>query len=375
MPDNIDFKKFNSDPRIIENYDLLKETGILDEIDNLNNDIRTLNELLEEAVVIFNKFSIDDLINYVSKKMLTKFIPTYLAFIIEKEDSINGVNIICFKNMQRIESMIKIDSLDQYKKFFVLSPASIKFNAFVNMVENKEITDNLIPLEPELIVPMMGLDGMYGFLVFGKKVIDKDYSRQELEYIDKIMKFSSISLQNIIHYRRATIDSKTKLYNHSFFMRKLDEELSRIKRYNSKIAILMLDIDFFKVFNDTYGHLTGDKMLYNLSKIIIENIRKEDIAARFGGEEFVIMLIEADDSGAFQAAEKLRNIVQNFKLNYLKDKLSITISIGISTAAKDDLVDANELIRKADTALYTSKKNGRNKSTIYKKELEIAHND
>lgn len=370
MDDNINLKKINTDPRIIENYDLLKEIGILDEFDNLNNNIRTLEELLEEAVVIFNKFSIDDLVNYVSKKMLTKFIPSNLTFIIEKEDDINNVNIISFKNMKRVESIIEIDSLDPYKKFFALSPTSIKFNAFVNMVENKKITDNLVPIEPELIVPMMGLDGMYGFLVFGKKVIDKNYTKQELEYIDKIMKFASISLQNIIHYGRATVDSKTKLYNHSFFMRKLDEELSRIRRYNSKIAILMIDIDFFKMFNDTYGHLMGDKMLYNLSKIIIENIRKEDIPARFGGEEFVIMLIEADDSGAYYVAEKLRKIVENFNLNYLKDKLKITISIGISFATKEDFIDANELIRKADVALYHSKNEGRNRSTIYKKELE-----
>ncbi len=370
MDENNKQKKINTDPRIIENYDLLKEIGILDEFDILNNNIRTLEELIEEAVVIFNKFSINDLVNYVSKKMLAKFIPSNLAFIIEKEDNIDGVNIICFKNMQRVETIIEIDTLDPYKKFFALSPASIKFNAFVNMVENKKITDTLIPLEPELIVPMMGLDGMYGFLVFGKKVMEKEYTKQELEYIDIIMKFASISLQNIIHYRRATVDSKTKLYNHSFFMRKLDEELSRVRRYNSKIAILMIDIDFFKIFNDTYGHLMGDKMLYNLSKIIIDNIRKEDIAARFGGEEFVVMLIEADDSGAYIVAEKLRKIVQNFKINYLKEKLSITISIGISLATKEDYLDANELIRKADLALYLSKKVGRNKSTIYKKELE-----
>lgn len=363
-------EQHDADPRIVENYDLLKSIGILDEIDNLNNNIKDLEELLEEAVIIFNKYSINELVDYVSKKMLSKFIPSYLAFVIDEEDKLTGVNITCFKNMQHVESVIKLDSIEPYKKFFSLSPATIKFNAFENMVDNKKITDVFAPLHPELIVPMMGLDGMYGFLVFGKKVIDSQYTKQELAYIDKIMKFASISLQNNIHYKRATVDSKTKLYNHSFFIRKLDEELSRVQRYNSKLAVLMIDIDFFKKFNDTYGHLVGDKILNKISKILTENIRKEDIAARFGGEEFVIMLIESDEEGAKVVAEKLRKLVQDFKLKFLKDDLRVTISIGICCSTKYDYIDSNELIRKADVALYHSKEKGRNRSTLYFKELE-----
>ena len=371
MSDNKFLEQHEADPRIVKNYDLLKNIGILDEIDNLNNNIRNLEDLLEEAVFIFNKYSINDLVDYVSKKMLAKFIPTYLAFIIdEEEDSFTRVNIICFKNMQRIESVIKLESIEPYKKFFSLSPASITFNAFENMVDNKKITDVLKPLDPELIVPMMGLDGMYGFLVFGKKVIESKYTKQELAYIDKIMKFASISLQNNIHYKRATVDSKTKLYNHSFFIRKLDEELSRVRRYNSKIAVLMIDIDFFKKFNDTYGHLVGDKILNSISKILTQNTRKEDIAARFGGEEFVVMLIESDEESAKVVAEKIRKLIENFKLKFLKDDLSVTISIGICCATKEDYISSNELIRKADVALYHSKENGRNRSTLYSKDIE-----
>jgi diguanylate cyclase (GGDEF)-like protein len=320
--------------------------------------------------VLFSKYSVVELINYLTKKMLSKFIPSNLAFIIQEEEALGGANIICFKNMKPVENLIKIESLEPYKQFFSLSPATIKFDAFKHMLDNPKLTDIFLPLEPELIVPMMGLDGLYGFLVFGKKVIESEYTMVELAYLDKIMKFASISIQNNIHYRKATVDSKTKLYNHSFFMRKLEEELARIKRYRSQLSILMIDIDFFKKFNDTYGHLMGDRLLFHISKIITENTRREDIAARFGGEEFVVMLVEANENIAYLVAEKLRKIIENYKLKYLEKEISVTVSIGISNATYEKDVEVNELIKKADIALYSSKENGRNKSTVFKKNLE-----
>lgn len=363
-------KKITDDPRLVEYYDLFKEVGILEEIDNLNKGIRNLEELLDEAVFLFNKSSIPELVNYVSQKMLSKFIPSYLAFIIQEEDNCCGANIICYKNMKPIETMITIESIDPYKKFFSLSPATIKFDAFRHMVDNEKLSDPFLPLDPELIVPMMGLDGMYGFLVFGKKIMGTDYSQQELNYIDKIMKFASVSLQNNIHYRKATVDSKTKLYNHSFFMRKLEEECARVKRYNSRLSVLIIDIDNFKRFNDAYGHLMGDRILFYISRLIAENIRKEDIAARFGGEEFVIMLVESEESGAFVVAEKLRKIVENFKIKYLNKEVSVTISLGVCTLNKGDEINPNELIRRADVALYKAKETGRNKTAIFDTEME-----
>jgi diguanylate cyclase (GGDEF)-like protein len=360
--------KLNSDPRLIEHYDLLRDLGVLDEIEQLNVTIRNLEELLDEAVVLFSKYSVIELVNYLAKKMLSKFIPSYLAFVIKDDESAGTPNIICFKNMKQIENIIAIESIDPYRKFFSLSPASIKFDAFKNMIDNNALTDIFSPLHPDLIVPMMGPEGLYGFLVFGRKIIDADYTNQELSYIDKIMKFASISFQNNIHYRKATIDSKTKLYNHSFFVRKLDEEIARIKRYRSHISVLMLDIDFFKKFNDTYGHLIGDRLLYYISKLISENTRKEDIAARFGGEEFIIMLVEANENIAIIVAEKLRKLIENLKVNYLDKELSVTVSVGISCASIENIVDPNELVKQADTALYQSKKTGRNKISVYKKE-------
>ena len=370
MNDKTTFRGIDTNPKIIENYDLLKDIGILKEIDTLNNEIRNLEELLDEAIILFNQMSVFELVNYIAKKMLSKFIPNYLVFVIQDDESRCGANIICFKNLKEIDNIIDLESIEPYNKFFSLSPASITFDAFKHMIENERLSECFRPIDPQLLVPMMGHDGMYGFLVFGKKVIESAYSNQELYYIDKIMKFASVTLQNSIHYRKATVDSKTKLYNHSFFMRKLEEELSRVRRYNSTISLLMIDIDHFKIFNDTYGHLVGDRLLYHVSRLISGYTRKEDVAARFGGEEFTVMLVESNRETALIVAEKLRKIIEDFEIPYMDKMLKTTISIGISHTSKEKYNDATELIRQADVALYYSKENGRNKSSTYDKKFD-----
>jgi diguanylate cyclase (GGDEF)-like protein len=365
--DLFDNNKFNQD--IIKNYDMLKQIGILDEIENFKNENSSLKELLEESIELFNKYTIMDLINYLTKKMLNKFVPSNLAFILQDDLDPDIPNIICFRNMQIIDTPIKIETLKVYRKFFMLSPTSIEFNAFKVMVDDNNLTDVFLPLEPEIVVPMMGPDGMYGFIVFGKKMLEQKYSKQELTYLDWIMKFTSISLQNNIHYRRANIDLKTGLYNHSFFIRRLKEELARLKRHNFDLSVLMIDIDFFKAVNDKYGHLAGDKIIYNLSKIIDDNKRNEDVAARFGGEEFVVLLVDCNKEFAYIVAERIRKTVEGYDFMFESKKIKITISLGVCCISSKDDYTADALINNADTALYYSKKHNRNRTTIFSEEL------
>jgi diguanylate cyclase (GGDEF)-like protein len=185
------------------------------------------------------------------------------------------------------------------------------------------------------------------------------------------MKFTSISLQNNIHYRKANIDLKTGLYNHSFFIRRLKEELARLKRHNFDLALLMLDIDFFKAVNDKFGHLAGDKIIYNISKIIDDNKRNEDVAARFGGEEFVVLLVDCNVDFARIVAERLRLAVEKYDFIYEDKAIKITVSVGACCISSgDENYSSDELIKKADTALYHSKKNGRNKTSVYTSDMK-----
>jgi diguanylate cyclase (GGDEF)-like protein len=353
-----------TDSGIIKHYDLLKEIGVLDQIQSFNNEIHNLKDLLEESIELFNKHTIIELVNYLTKKMLNKFVPSTLAFFIQKELSPDEPQVICFQNMQEVESSVKIESLKAYRKFFMLSPTSITFEAFEVMLDDKSLTDVFKPMNPEIIVPMMGLDGMYGFIIFGKKILEGKYTKNEIQYIDWIMKFASISLQNNIHYLRANVDLKTGLYNHAFFIKRLNEELARLKRYDYEISLMMFDIDFFKKVNDTYGHIAGDKIIFGISKIITDNIRDEDVASRFGGEEFAVLLVQCKDGFAREVAERIRRSVEEFDFVHEDKIIKATISIGIAKIGKECKISANEIIEIADTALYQSKSNGRNQSTF-----------
>ena len=123
-------------------------------------------------------------------------------------------------------------------------------------------------------------------------MIGPGYVSGEIDYIKKIVKCASVCLQNGMYYRSTIMDAKTDLYTHHFFLKRFHEELSRVIRYDLTLSIVMLDLDHFKNVNDTFGHTAGDRVLNEVARIIEKSIRKGDIAARFGGEEYIILLIE-----------------------------------------------------------------------------------
>lgn len=173
------------------------------------------------------------------------------------------------------------------------------------------------------------------------------------EKISLIMEDISSSLEML--YDVATKDEKTGLYNHRFFENMLKMEIEKAKRDKENFCLIIIDVDFFKKFNDTYGHLVGDKVLENLAKVLQNELRKYDIVARFGGEEFFILLPETKIRRGKQIAERLR---KNIWKNRLLKKYKVTFSAGITEFKKGDSV--RKIIKRADKALYVSKKNGRN---------------
>ncbi|MBI4682604.1 MAG: GGDEF domain-containing protein [Nitrospirae bacterium] len=160
-------------------------------------------------------------------------------------------------------------------------------------------------------------------------------------------------------------DGLTNLYNHRHFQDILDKEIPRVERYSHVLSLIMIDIDYFKKFNDTYGHPQGDIVLRSVADVFEKTIRTTDTAARYGGEEFAVILPETDIKGAVIIAEKLRQIVEKLELK-LGDKIvNVTISLGVTNydPARGRKTKA-EIIDAADKALYNSKKTGRNKLSI-----------
>jgi len=209
-----------------------------------------------------------------------------------------------------------------------------------------------------------------------RKSVTKGYQLGAYDYISQPYFKEEVlaRLRNIIYIRNKTKeleymmdrDFLTGLYNRNFFMSRLIEELSWAMSYKEPLSLMLLDIDFFKKINDTYGHRCGDDVLKKLADVMLSNMRREDVVARFGGEEFIILMSNTsrDDSAAL--GEKLRLAVKDEKFDCPKaDGLHITISVGITTFTDLCEPSPDVLIGQADCALYAAKDSGRNKVCIY----------
>ncbi|WP_229855179.1 GGDEF domain-containing protein [Candidatus Sulfurimonas marisnigri] len=155
-------------------------------------------------------------------------------------------------------------------------------------------------------------------------------------------------------------DSLTEIWNRGYFFELLKREIDRCQRFNTSMALIMIDIDFFKNINDSWGHDVGDKALKHIVALISSTIRKENIFARIGGEEFGLVLIETKESDEAQnIIERIRKTVEENPLKIGDKLIHITISIGMTNMSNDD--DANKLYVRSDRALYLAKENGRNR--------------
>lgn len=161
-------------------------------------------------------------------------------------------------------------------------------------------------------------------------------------------------------YQLAITDPLTGLMNRRELQKQITRAINHISRNPSTFALLSIDIDFFKRVNDTHGHQEGDKALIHLANILKEKRRTNDIVARVGGEEFVLLLSDINEEDAYKLAESLRKKVKQESVN----DIYITISIGVVVSNEDEKRSADELLKLSDDALYSSKNTGRNKTTV-----------
>lgn len=157
-------------------------------------------------------------------------------------------------------------------------------------------------------------------------------------------------------------DDLTGLYNRRSIRQTLSQQMSQALRTRRPLAVLLLDIDYFKNVNDTYGHLSGDKVLRDLARCLSERLRAQDVVGRWGGEEFVAILPDTDASGAQMLAEQLRLAVERTHFSALDQQpIALTISIGVHALATPDADERDDMIGTADRAMYLAKQQGRNR--------------
>ncbi len=158
-------------------------------------------------------------------------------------------------------------------------------------------------------------------------------------------------------------DALTGLPNHRAFLERLDTELKRAQRYRSQLSLLMIDVDRFKEINDGLGHVRGDELLRSLGRTFLQNLRDADFAARYGGDEFVILLPETDKTHAFAVAEKLRKEIEDAPQLLNSHPTPVTVSLGISSVTPE-VTEPDRLVERADAAMYRAKEQGRNRTYI-----------
>jgi len=155
-------------------------------------------------------------------------------------------------------------------------------------------------------------------------------------------------------------DGLTKLHNHRHFQDELARAFEESSRYERPLSLAMIDIDFFKKINDTYGHAIGDEVLQCVSRLFRESIRSTDLAARYGGEEFAVMMPETALSDGIVLAEKIRSLIEATPIPTQAGPVSATVSVGVSAVPHTRIHSPQELVVSADNALYKAKKSGRN---------------
>jgi diguanylate cyclase (GGDEF)-like protein len=194
-------------------------------------------------------------------------------------------------------------------------------------------------------------------------VVDKEKSRRYAEDGAFFIPQIALGLRRTRLFsevrERSRHDGLTGLYLRRYFIERLQAEIQRGKRYRSHFALLMLDIDYFKQVNDTYGHLLGDKVLCTIARLLVDSVRPGDLVGRFGGEEFIILLPFASSEEALRRAQAIQRLLAQREFSSGKAAFRVTVSIGIGCYPQDG-GKADELVAAADRAMYRVKEGGRN---------------
>lgn len=284
------------------------------------------------------------------------------------------------------------------KEFFTFSHfnTSTAANAYetLDFLKNNPSTDLVIT---DIMMPgMNGLEltdrikSLYDTDVIVITGYTEDYSYEEAikkgasDIVFKPVRFEELLLRvkRVLRERKLTLernemmeklkklavtDGLTKLYNSRKFYDQLDKEVDRFNRYKHPLSMIMLDIDHFKDFNDSYGHLEGDKVLMKVGEIITSSLRTMDTAYRYGGEEFTVLLPETKAAEAEVVGERIKEkLFEETFVHHLEKDVKVTASLGITEYCPPE--SPHSFVNRADKALYSSKENGRNKITVILKD-------
>lgn len=226
------------------------------------------------------------------------------------------------------------------------------------LINSKQLTDNLEQFSNNNI--------LWGWLIIDYQEAWQ-WQREEIKLLRVLTNQLAIAIKQALLYKQllqqVSIDSLTQVHNRRYFDRQLNLEWRRLARTSSCLSLIMCDLDYFKLYNDTYGHQQGDQCLQQVAQAISDTLKRPaDVVARYGGEEFIIILPQTHRSGAIKVAEKISMAIKQLKIPHLNSKVDsiITMSMGVACMIPDSQENPLSLLKAADLALYQAKKQGRN---------------
>ncbi len=323
-------------------------------------------EIIELLKTVSGISNIDRLLDTIVKKLINFFNADIVAMVLKYEsneeeehkirDSVMntyGLSDIVFKGgiLAKMHNSGKIQFLSNVKTSTI---------DVTEQISSEERTYSV------LAAPIIVQGEIKAYIYIERASVKGSFIENEINFIELVTDNIGYIIDNVKLFELATTDSLTKLYTRRHFASLAAKDFEKARKYTYPLSLLMLDIDFFKNVNDTYGHLMGDAVLKAFGKMIKQNIRSSDYAGRLGGEEFAIVLSGTDIKGAMETAEKLRKKCETTDFSGLK----ITASIGCAQYNAAFISSPEELVECADSALYKAKKSGRNKVVKYEFKTE-----
>ena len=222
----------------------------------------------------------------------------------------------------------------------------------------------------QICFPLSLPDDQLGLVLIGGSTEGIRYSQEVILILNFLSNVLNVSLKNITQYRKleelSYTDSLSGLYNHRYFVKRLSEEIFRAKRYQRKLAFVIFDIDEFKIYNDSFGHQSGDQIIRQLGELILKVVRSIDVVCRYGGDEFCVIMPETDQEECLRFIERLRKSIQHHPYvdEFLQMEHHLTVSAGAAIYPQHARTP-EKLIYGADMALLNAKNSGKNKTLVY----------
>jgi diguanylate cyclase (GGDEF)-like protein len=331
----------------------LKEQRILNSISNILNRSLTLSELLKTSL-----------------NLISKVLNADRGFVIIHHEHEGSYEVPALRNFTEFTWDSISTEPENFSRFLVKKCFENNQILFIGDTKlNNEITDLQQPGagggRSVALIPLTQEQHVVGVIYLDHETKPHHFNQLQTPFLTTFAAHTSIALHNTLLYKRAITDDLTQLYTRQHIDEVLDLEIQRARQENSQMSLLLMDLDHFKQINDTYGHTVGDQVLQTFSRIIQERIRGCDLAGRFGGEEFIIILPDTHQAGAIKFAERIRSAVAEQQFHKNGDVFQVTVSVGTITHQPHHGDNALLLLEQADQALYQAKEQGRNRTVSF----------